>query len=81
VDGDRVAFAEPIPVKARIRDLVEHPDGTIALLSYDRLILLQPAPETRASASDSAAVVVRRPTRMTRFLHTSLTLVKDLAGR
>lgn len=81
VDGDRVAFAEPIPVKARIRDLVEHPDGTIALLSYDRLILLNPTPETPAPASDSAAVVVRRPTKMTRFLDTSLTLVKDLAGR
>jgi hypothetical protein len=42
VDGDRVAFAEPIPVEARIRDLVEHPEGTIALLSYDRLILWYP---------------------------------------
>jgi hypothetical protein len=81
VDGERIAFAEQIPLGgARIRDLVEHPDGTIALLSYGRLILLRPSEETDDTAS-VAATAAPRSSVITTFLDTTRTLVKDLVGK
>jgi peptidoglycan/LPS O-acetylase OafA/YrhL len=79
VDGERVAFAEQIQLGgARIRDLVEHPDGTIALLSYGRMILMRPASETNPAP---ATATVAPRSSITTFLDTTRTLVKDLVGK
>lgn len=80
MDGERIAFAEQIKLNGtRVRDLAEHPDGTIALLSNNRLTLMRPAKE----AAPAAAVTTVAPesSMLTAIMDTTLTLVLDLAGK
>ena len=78
VDGDRIAFAEQIKLGiGRIRDLVEHPDGTIALLSEGRLILLRPSDLENKPAV--AAAAAPPPTLVSALVDTTRGLLKDLA--
>jgi glucose/arabinose dehydrogenase len=77
VDGDRIAFAEQIRLDVgRIRDLAEHPDGTIALLSEGRLILLRPA--EAAAAATTAAAVAPPSSLLGALVDTTRGLLQDL---
>jgi hypothetical protein len=81
LDGERIAFAEQIKLGgARIRDLVEHSDGTIALLSDGRLILLKPSEEGDSAAAAVATTGAPRSSMMA-LLDTTRALVMDLVGK
>jgi hypothetical protein len=82
VDGERIAYAEQIPLGgARIRDLAEHPDGTIALLSQGRLILLRASDPPSDPALTTVTTVPPRWAMLTALLDSTRTLVKDLVGK
>jgi hypothetical protein len=82
LNGERVVFAEQIKVDgARIRDLAEHPDGTIALLSQGQLLLLEPADEgdREVAAAERMAVSVT-PSLVGGIMNATRNLISDLAG-
>lgn len=55
LDGDRVAFAEPIEIGERIRDLEAGPEEVVLLTDWGRIVRLRPA----GAAGEGAAVYQR----------------------
>ena len=82
VDGERIAYAEQIPLGgARIRDLAEHPDGTIALLSEGRLIFMRSVDPANDAAPTAVTTVPPRWAALTALIDSTRVLVKDLVGK
>lgn len=57
LDGDRVVYAEAIPFGHRLRDLAWLPDGRIAIMADENVILLLRDPEATDEASDAFQIV------------------------
>lgn len=52
LDGDRVVYAEAIPFGRRLRDLAWLPDGRIAIMADESMIMLLRDPESGGDATD-----------------------------
>lgn len=56
LDGDRVVYAEPIPLGHRLRDLAWLPDGRIAIMADENVILLLRDPEATDGNADEIRI-------------------------